>query len=142
VTNVGKSTFVNHLIRQSTGHDHVITTSYFPGTTLGFINIPLGDGTYIIDTPGIVNKRQMAHYVSEHDLKKITPKKEIKARTYQLHSQQSLFFGGLARLDFIKGEKQSFVCYFSRDLPIHRTKLENADNLYNKQRGKLLSPPN
>lgn len=142
VTNVGKSTFINRLIKQSTGRDHVITTSYFPGTTLGFIEIPLDNHSYMIDTPGIVNQRQMAHYVSEHDLRLITPKKEVKARSYQLHSGQTLFFGGLARLDYMKGEKQTFVCYFSRDLPIHRTKLENADNLYTTQRGKLLSPPN
>lgn len=141
-TNVGKSTFINYLIKQSTGMEHVITTSYFPGTTLGFIEVPLDDHTYLIDTPGIVNKQQMVHYVSEKDLKILTPKKEVKARVYQLNSKQSLFFGGLARLDFIKGNKTSFVCYFSNELPIHRTKLEKADDLYKNHLGGLLSPPN
>lgn len=141
-TNVGKSTFINRLIKQSTGMENVITTSYFPGTTLGFIEIPLDDQTFLIDTPGIVNKQQMVHYVSEEDLKLITPKKEIKAKVYQLNSRQTLFFGGLARLDFIKGEKTSFVCYFSNQLPIHRTKLEKSDDLYKNHLGELLSPPN
>ncbi|MGM8364649.1 ribosome biogenesis GTPase YqeH [Virgibacillus sp. W0181] len=141
VTNAGKSTFINRLIKRSTGEKDVITTSYFPGTTLGFIKIPLDRTTSLIDTPGIVNKRQMAHYVSDHDLKLITPKNEIKSRTYQLDSGQTLFFGGLARFEFIKGEKQSFVCYFSNRIPIHRTKLENANNLFEKQVGELLSPP-
>ncbi|WP_373892873.1 ribosome biogenesis GTPase YqeH [Virgibacillus natechei] len=141
-TNVGKSTFINRLIKQTSGENEVITTSYFPGTTLGFIEIPLDDNTSVIDTPGIVNKQQMAHYVSDKDLKLITPNKEIKPRIYQLNSSQTLFFGGLARLDFIKGEQTSFVCYFSNQLPIHRTKLENADELYTNQVGDLLSPPN
>ncbi|MGJ9457036.1 ribosome biogenesis GTPase YqeH [Oceanobacillus sp. CF4.6] len=141
-TNVGKSTFINRLIKQSTGLGEVITTSYFPGTTLGFIEIPLDEDTSVIDTPGIVNKQQMAHYISEEDLKVITPKKEIKARVYQLNSQQTLYFGGLARIDFIKGERQSFVCYFSNELPIHRTKLDKADELYENHVGELLSPPN
>src|SRR5699024_4800193 len=114
-----------------------ITTSYFPGTTLGFIEVPLDDHSALIDTPGIMNSEQMAHYVSKQDLKIITPKKEIKARNYQLNSEQSLFFGGLGRFDFIKGNKQTFVCYFSNDLPIHRTKLEKADALYEKQKGEL-----
>ncbi|RLL48015.1 ribosome biogenesis GTPase YqeH [Oceanobacillus piezotolerans] len=140
-TNVGKSTFINRLIKQSTGLKDVITTSYFPGTTLGFIEIPLDDNSALIDTPGIVNKQQYAHYVSDHDLKMITPKKEIKPRIYQLNSGQTLFIGGLARLDFIKGERQSFVCYFSNELPIHRTKLEKADALFENQQGELLSPP-
>lgn len=51
---------------------------------------------------------------------------------YQLNSQQTLYFGGLARLDFITGERTSLVCYFHRRLQIHRTKLEKADELYNR----------
>lgn len=141
-TNVGKSTFINRIISQSTGIKDVITTSYFPGTTLGFIEVPLDDHTYLIDTPGIVNKKQMAHYVSDEDLKLIIPKKEVKARVYQLNDEQTLFFGGLARIDFIKGTRQSFICYFSNDVPIHRTKLEKADELYKNHVGELLSPPN
>ncbi|GGB28826.1 ribosome biogenesis GTPase YqeH [Virgibacillus dakarensis] len=140
-TNVGKSTFINRLINRSTGTNDVITTSYFPGTTLGFIEIPLDDTAVLIDTPGIVNKQQIAHYVSKHDLKIITPNKEIKPRIYQLNSGQTLFFGGLARLDYVKGEKQSFVCYFANGLPIHRTKMDNADTLYVEHKGELLSPP-
>ncbi|GAB4073373.1 ribosome biogenesis GTPase YqeH [Barrientosiimonas marina] len=140
-TNVGKSTFINQLIRNTTGDSNVITTSYFPGTTLGFIEMPLDNETAMIDTPGIVNMQQIAHYVSDHDLKIIKPKKEMKPRVYQLNSQQTLYFGGLARIDFVKGERQSFVCYFANDLTIHRTKLENADNLLTKHKGELLSPP-
>jgi len=140
-TNVGKSTFINYLIKQSTGMEHVITTSYFPGTTLGFIEVPLDERAYLIDTPGIVNKQQVIHYVSKKDLKIITPKREVKARVYQLNSNQSLFFGGLARIDFIKGEKTSFTCYFSNELSIHRTKLEKADDLYRNHLGDMLTPP-
>ncbi|MFA1820481.1 ribosome biogenesis GTPase YqeH [Virgibacillus oceani] len=141
-TNVGKSTFINRLIKQSTGYSNVVTTSYFPGTTLGFIEIPLDDDTSLIDTPGIVNKEQITHLLSAADLKVTTPRKVIKPRVYQLNSGQTLFFGGLGRIDFIKGEKQSFVCYFSNELEIHRTKLEKADNLYKNHVGELLVPPN
>lgn len=140
-TNVGKSTFINRLINQSIGLKEVITTSYFPGTTLGFIEIPLDDQTSMIDTPGIVNEQQMAHYVSSKDLKIITPAKEVKPRVYQLTQGQTLFFGGLARLDFLKGDNQSLVCYFSNRLSIHRTKMEKADELYENHVGELLSPP-
>ncbi|MCP8616935.1 ribosome biogenesis GTPase YqeH [Salirhabdus salicampi] len=140
-TNVGKSTFINYLIKQATGEDEAITTSYFPGTTLGFIDIPLEDGSSIFDTPGIINHYQMAHYVSDKDLKTITPKKEVKPRTYQLNAEQTLYFGGLARLDFEKGDRTPFVCYFANDIHIHRTKLEKADQLYKEHLGELLSPP-
>ncbi|WP_211226525.1 ribosome biogenesis GTPase YqeH [Pontibacillus halophilus] len=140
-TNVGKSTFINHLIKRTSGIDDAITTSYFPGTTLGFIDIPLDEQTSLYDTPGVINHHQMAHYVSDQDLKFITPKKEIKPKVYQLNSGQTLFFGGLARLDFEKGERSSFICHLSNDIHIHRTKLENADELYQQHVGELLSPP-
>lgn len=140
-TNVGKSTFINRLINETTGTKDAITTSYFPGTTLGFIEIPLDENTALFDTPGVINRGQMAHYISNKDLKLITPTKEIKPIIHQLQSGQTLFIGGLARIDFIKGEKQPFVCYFANQLSIHRTKLENADALYESHKGELLAPP-
>lgn len=140
-TNVGKSTLINKLIQDSTGMRNVITTSYFPGTTLGFIEIPLDDHSALIDTPGIVNKQQMFHYVSEQELKVIMPQKEIKPRGYQLESNQTLFFGGLIRFDVIRGSKTPYICYASNELKIHRTKLENAESLYARQLGEILTPP-
>lgn len=140
-TNVGKSTFINRLISETTGVKEAITTSYFPGTTLGFIEIPMDEKSAMYDTPGVVNRQQISHYLSEKDLKLVTPSKEIKPRVYQLNEKQTLFIGGLARLDFEAGEKQAFVCYFSNRLDIHRTKLENADQLYENHIGGLLSPP-
>lgn len=141
-TNVGKSTFINTLISNTSGVKDAITTSYFPGTTLGFIDIPLDESSSLYDTPGVIQRHQMAHYVSDQDLKVITPRKEIKPRVYQLNEGQTLYFGGLARLDFEEGYRSSFVCHFSNELMIHRTKLENADELYMNQLGELLSPPN
>ncbi|EIT85248.1 GTPase YqeH [Fictibacillus macauensis ZFHKF-1] len=141
-TNVGKSTFINGLIKQlGTEQQDIITTSYFPGTTLNLIDIPLDEETALFDTPGIINHHQMAHFVSKDELKIIMPKKEIKPLVYQLNEEQSLFLGGLARFDYIKGGRRSFVCHISNDLNIHRTKLERADDLYEKHLGELLTPP-
>jgi 30S ribosome assembly GTPase len=140
-TNVGKSTFINRIIKEVTGEEDVITTSHFPGTTLDTIQIPLEDGKSLIDTPGIINHHQMAHFVDKRDLKFITPKKEIKPKVYQLNEEQTLFFGGLARFDYLSGGRRSFTCYLSNELNIHRTKLENADELYKNHVGEMLTPP-
>lgn len=140
-TNVGKSTFINRILKEVTGEGDVITTSHFPGTTLDMIEIPLEDGKSLVDTPGIINHHQMAHYVDKRDLKFITPKKEIKPKVFQLNEGQTLYFGGLARFDYISGGRRSFVCHFSNELDIHRTKLEKADDLYEKHVGEMLTPP-
>lgn len=91
VTNVGKSTLINAIIQEITGDQNVITTSRFPGTTLDKIEIPLDDGSYIYDTPGIIHRHQMAHYLTAKNLKYVSPKKEIKPKTYQLNPEQTLF---------------------------------------------------
>lgn len=141
VTNVGKSTLINAIIQEITGDKNIITTSRFPGTTLDKIEIPLDDGSYLYDTPGIIHRYQMAHYLSAKSLKFVSPRKEIKPKTYQLHPSQTLFLSGLARFDFVSGEKQGFTGFFDNELKIHRTKLEGASEFYRKHVGNLLSPP-
>lgn len=141
VTNVGKSTLINAIIKEITGEKDIITTSRFPGTTLDKIEIPLDDGSYIFDTPGIIHRHQMAHYLGDKNLKYISPKKEIKPKTYQLNPEQTLFLAGLGRFDFISGDKQGFTAYFDNNLKLHRTKLAGADVFYDKHVGSLLTPP-
>lgn len=141
-TNVGKSTLINQIINIATSEDRLITTSYFPGTTLGRIEIPLQGGGQLIDTPGIIKRSNLSHYLGSEELKYVVPKKPIKPSVYQLGSGQTLFFGGLARIDLLTSEdKQSIVGYFSNELPRHRTKTENADHYYETQIGKYLVPP-
>ena len=141
VTNVGKSTLINAIIQEITGDKEVITTSRFPGTTLDKIEIPLDDGSYLFDTPGIIHRHQTAHYLTAKNLKYISPKKEIKPKTYQLNPEQTLFLAGLGRFDFIAGERQGFTAFFENTLELHRTKLAGADAFYQKHVGKLLVPP-
>ena len=140
VTNVGKSTLINAIIKSASGSEDVITTSRFPGTTLDKIEIPLDEDSALIDTPGIIHRGQMAHYLEPEDLKYVSPRKEIKPKTYQLNPEQTLFFGGLARFDFISGERQGMTAYFDNEINVHRTKLEGATEFYEKHKGEILAP--
>lgn len=141
VTNVGKSTLINQIIRQTTGVQELITTSRFPGTTLDKIEIPLDDGKQLVDTPGIIHPDQMAHVLPADALKYVAPQKEIKPRTFQLNEQQTIFLGGVARFDYVRGDRNGIVAYFDNNLNLHRTKLENANAFYDKHVGGLLTPP-
>jgi 30S ribosome assembly GTPase len=142
-TNVGKSTLINRLIHDYSDLDAELelTTSPYPGTTLDLVKIPLDDGKHIVDTPGIVYKHRMTEVVAKADLAAVMPDKPIKPKVYQLEARQTLFFGALARFDFAKGAPQSFTCYISNAINIHRTKLDRADELYADHRGELLQPP-
>lgn len=140
-TNVGKSTLINQIIKQNMAIQDLITTSRFPGTTLDRIEIPFGDGKMLIDTPGIIHEHQMAHLLSPKDLNLIAPQKALKPKVYQLNPDQTLFLAGLARFDYLKGERQGFTVYADDQLLLHRTKLENATQFYEKHVGELLAPP-
>ena len=141
-TNVGKSTLINQVINIATESKDMITTSYFPGTTLGSIEIPLDDGSHLIDTPGVIHRSNLTHFLTGKELKQIIPRSEVKPKVYQINAEQSIFVDGLARFDYLAGYgKQAFVFYVSNDLQLHRTKLENADELYEKHVGKMLNPP-
>lgn len=130
--NVGKSTFINSLLKNySNETDKFITTSSFPGTTLNVIRIPLDRKSYIYDTPGIIQKDSMLYAVEPRILKYLLPRKEIKPLTYQLKSGQSLFIGGLATFDFVSGNETGFTCYFSTFVKVHRTKLEKKEASFN-----------
>ncbi len=143
VTNTGKSTIINQIVKavdpkRETG----ILTSYYAGTTLAQIEIPVNKKTKLIDTPGIINPGQIYNYVEKDTLKQIMPKKEVRAFTYQLNAEQTLFVSGLVQLDFVDGERTSFTIYMSNELEPHRTKLSNAEEFRNKHMGsKLLTPP-
>ncbi|MDD3478477.1 MAG: 50S ribosome-binding GTPase, partial [Candidatus Izemoplasmatales bacterium] len=144
-TNVGKSRIINQILRRYLGMPtDVVTVSSQPGTTIGLIGFPLLDGTMIFDTPGVINKHQYTHYLTRPSYKMTVPKKEIKPLVFQLNEGQTLFFGGLARLDVINGEtgdKVNIVTYFANTLNIHRTKTSRADDLYATKLYSLLTPP-
>ena len=140
-TNVGKSTFINQLLKRMNIQGGEITTSHFPGTTLDLIKLPIDNDSYIIDTPGLILQDRYSDFLGAESLQTITPRTAIKPAVYQLSGEQALFLGGLARVDQLSSGRNSFVVYRANSLKIHRTKLVNADELYQKHLGEMLSPP-
>ena len=143
-SNVGKSKLINQILKRYAGTEKdVLTVSYYPETTIGLVGFPLEDGTSMYDTPGILNRHQYLHYITRQSLKMIIPGKEINPQIFQLDPEQTLFIGGLARIDFLSGSGARIhaAMYFSNRLNIHRTKTINADELFNTKRYSLLVPP-
>ena len=134
VANAGKSTLINAILRKES-----ITTSRYPGTTIDMMKLDTEIGT-IYDTPGVMRKDNVVHYVDANDLKKIIPSKTLKPRNYQLYEPQSLAIGGVARLDFPDGKDVTVTCYFNDAIDIHRGKHEKSDELWSRHYGELLKP--
>ena len=138
---VGKSTFINSVISKYLDGKNFITTSEQYHTTVDIIKIPLDNNSFIIDTPGIISKKSFGYYLNYESMKDLKPSGYLKPKTYQLNSDQTIFIGGLCRLEFYEGENISASFYVSNDLYIHRTKTIKADELWTLQKNKLLVPP-
>ncbi|HHU23971.1 MAG: ribosome biogenesis GTPase YqeH [Bacilli bacterium] len=147
-TSVGKSTIMNGFIRLLQMEKYpsdLITTSNRPQTTLDIIKIPFAKGVtkkyrYLIDTPGYLHPNSIASYLSFDSIKMIAPKNKIKVRTFQLKGKQTLFLGGLARID-LDSTQASVSCFVANSLYVHRTKTEGANTFYQEHLGELLVPP-
>ena len=110
-------------------YDSELTISPQPSTTLNKINIKLNDDLTLIDTPGLVDVGNILNYVETEKLKKISPKKEIKPKTYQLRVGECLIIGGLFRIDYVEGDRNSFTVFVSNDLDIKRLNMNKHDDL-------------
>lgn len=125
---VGKSSLINSFLRVYKNETRTfISTSPYPGTTLDVIKVPLENKAYFYDTPGIVVDNSIFAHIDRNAMKYVFPRREINPRTFQVVENQSFFVGGLARIDFVHGEKANFTFYASNECDIHRTKLDKAD---------------
>ena len=119
-TNAGKSSLINKLIKNYSNNTQELTMSPLPSTTLSTINIDINEYLTLIDTPGLVDTGSILNYVDPKTVKRISPKTEIKPRTYQLKKNQSIIVDNFMRIDYVEGEKNSFTLFVSNDLKVRR----------------------
>ena len=122
MTNSGKSTLINKLIKNYSENEAQITTSMYPSTTLNKIEINIDD-LKVIDTPGLLSNGSILNSLGLKEIKKITPKKEIKPRSYQLKGKGSLIIENYVRIDYYTDN--NIAVYLANNLNI--TKM-NHDN--------------
>ncbi len=125
-TNAGKSSLINKLIQNYSDNSQELTMSPLPSTTLNMVKIEINDYLTLIDTPGLVDTGSILNHIDSSMVKKISPRKEIKPKTYQLRVNQAIIIEDLVRIDYVEGEKNSFTLFVSNDLKVKR--LLNASN--------------
>ena len=125
-TNAGKSSLINKLIKNYSDKTQELTMSPLPSTTLNTITIEINDYLTLIDTPGLIDSGSILNVVDPRMVKKISPVKEIKPKTYQIKKNQSIIIEDFLRIDYVDGERNSFTLYISNDLKVKR--LLNSSN--------------
>ncbi|KAM0733887.1 Nitric oxide-associated protein 1 [Formica fusca] len=85
------------------------------------------------DTPGTIQSDQILDLLTTPELLSVLPTKIISPRTFILKANQTIFLGGIGRLDYLEGD--SFIrctIFSSRELPITVTNTVDADSIYNE----------
>ena len=106
-TNAGKSTLINKLLKNYSTSDRELTMSPLPSTTLSTVKIDINEYLTLIDTPGLVDSESLVNYINEDEFKKISPRKEIKPKTFQVRKGQSIIVEDILRVDYVEGERNS-----------------------------------
>ena len=60
------------------------------------------------------------------------PQREIKEVSYKMWPEVSLFIGGIARFDFLKGKTTEVYAYFSRKVDVKRISTRRTDYIFEK----------
>ena len=119
-TNAGKSSLINKIVGNYTDKIPLLTVSNMPETTLEKIKIKLDDNLTIIDTPGIVEPRNIINYLDKKYYKILNSNKEIKPKTFQINKNQSLLIGEFLRVDYLEGDKNSFTLYIPNGIKVKK----------------------
>ncbi|XP_045474500.1 nitric oxide-associated protein 1 [Harmonia axyridis] len=100
-------------------------------------------GRWCYDTPGVVPPDQILNLLTTEELFLTLPKTLIAPRSFCIRPGDSLFIGGLARLDYLEGRDSIwFTVFASKELPISLCITEEADKFYQKYLGtKYLRVP-
>ena len=138
----GKTTLMEAFLKEykNLSRTNIITQNY-PGTNLKVMQIPIDQSTYFYDTPGLGNDNSVLEKVEKPVLKAIVPVKKIEKRRFTITKTQSLFIGGLARIELVEGEKTAVGCYFSDDVDIKKIVLPDANKQFLRTLSKDLLHP-
>lgn len=126
LTNSGKSTLINKILKNYSLDEGNITTSNLPSTTLDFLEKDINDELTLIDTPGLLDDGNIIMELDKDIIKKIIPKKEINPIIYQIKCDQSIFIEEIVRLDIPKDN--NIIMYISNSLKIDRV-YKDSDRL-------------
>lgn len=89
------------------------------------------DCNFFYDTPGTIYKDQILTLLTTEELLKTIPRELITPRTFVIRPLQTLFLGGLGRIDLVHARQHVwFTVFASHYLPIHIVYTEEAKRFY------------
>ncbi len=122
LTNAGKSSLINKIVKNYSSNTSNITVSNLPSTTLDFIEKKINNDLVLIDTPGLLDDGNIIETMPNY-IKKIVPNKEINPIIYQIKCKQSILIEDFLKIDVFENNNITF--YISNNLKIDRIYKDN-----------------
>lgn len=127
----GKTTLVSSFLRVyknlSTGN---IVIQEFPGTKLRVMQIPLNSKTKMYDTPGISMSNSVLNGLDKKTFESIYLTEPVEAKDISFSEGQAIYFGGLAFVQLISGEKTTLSCYMHPDIQYKKENSKKAESKF------------
>ncbi|XP_071515686.1 nitric oxide-associated protein 1 [Panulirus ornatus] len=100
-------------------------------------------GKWCYDTPGTIQPDQVINLLSHEELMKVIPMKLILPQSFCLKPGQTLFIGGIARLDLLYSTQSvRFTVFRSEHIPVTVVRTVDASTFYREYLGsELLGVP-
>ena len=119
----GKTFFLSSFLRhfKNVSSRNIVTKAY-PGTSIRVMQIPLDSSSSIYDTPGTSIVNSYLSKVENSLVTDITPREAVEGKEITINEGESLFIGGLARIDMTlspKG-KTDLACFFSPEIKLKK----------------------
>ncbi len=136
-TGAGKTLLLSSFIRgyvNPTGKP--IQTLNYPGTSIPCLTIPLDRSTCMYELPGTSIENSILSKLDLGSALVVTPSQPVKGKSLSLNPGDSVFFGGLARLEFLQGERTTMHCYFASRVSIEKTHSPTPESAFFKALGR------
>lgn len=126
----------------STAQKLLLTSSLVPQSTLEIRKVQIPRiGFNVFDTPGFINEQQPYQLISSFPMLKLSSFKNVtKMRRVRLKLGDSVWLGGLFRLDLLSDIQLDLLVYIPDTFSIHRMASDKANQYYLNNFLNKLSP--
>ena len=137
----GKSTLITELLKRYQNNTRkLITVANFKNTDLRGYKIPLTDKTSIYELPGTDIHNSLLSKVERVVQNQITPRKEVKARKFNLHCNNSVAIGGLCVVELLSKTKTDISIYASSGVEVKMKRITGEKYLQSILKKKNIKP--
>ncbi len=129
----GKSRFLASFLRDfQNPSNHPIQWANYPATKLRVMQIPLDNSSMIYDTPGTSVENSLASKLTNEDSLAVLPREKVNPRGLLLAPKESLFIGGVVRIDLLEAKKvNALKAYFAPGVTLKKAH-GNVENIFLK----------